>query len=226
MPALPAAIGFAVAGLVFLARRLPSHRLKPLLLGLGFLGLFVATGFALPPKQPHGFGPVAQVLVSQPQFRDSVMLVSSDADGEGMFISEVAMRERRPGHVVLRASKVLADEQWNGGDYRSLYSTPQQILAYLSSVPVRIVVIDSSIPDGLLVEHEEMLRQAITASSSEWKPLGSYPVWRKGHEFPNALQVYVFTYHTEAVPGGTQINTQRTLGKSLPLQLPHGLKNN
>ena len=226
LPAIPAAIGFAVAGLVFLGQRLQVDRFKPVFLGLGLLGLFVATGFARPQQQPHGFGAAAQFLVSQPQFRNSVMLISSDAVGEGMFISEVAMCERRPGHVVLRASKVLAEEQWNGEHYRSLFTTPQQILDYLHSVPVKVVVIDNSIPKDLLQEHEKLLKETITASSSDWKLLGSYQVWGRGHDNPDSVQVYVYTHDMEGVRGEVHIDMQSTLNKSLTLQLPNVLRNN
>ena len=37
---------------------------------------------------------------------------------EGLLISEVAARESRPGHIVLRASKMLASEDWMGRDYQ------------------------------------------------------------------------------------------------------------
>ncbi len=220
LPAIPAAIAFAVAGLCLLARKLPSTPLKPAFLSLLLVGLFAATSFGLPNKQSYGFAPVARLLVSQPQFRNSIILVSSDADGEGMLISEVAMRERRPGHVVLRASKILADTQWNGNGYRSIYSTPREVLHYIDSVPVQVVVLDSSISGMERRRHEELLRQAISSSAGDWKLFGTYPVWRKGLEHPDALQVYVLVHNSELARGRIRINMEHTFGRSLDFQVP------
>ncbi len=80
--------------------------------------------FAIPKKAFYGFGEVAQKLLSTPNFKKSAMLISSDACGEGMFIEEVAMREARPGHYVLRASKVLSTSRWDGSEYDAFYKTP------------------------------------------------------------------------------------------------------
>jgi len=219
LPVVPAAIGFAVAGLYVLGRSLRSGRLKPLYLALGFVLLFAATGFGAPQKRSYGFGPVAQMLVSQNQFRHSVFLASLDTDGEGMFVSEVAMRERRPGHVILRASKVLANSEWNGGDYQLLFSTPQQVLQYLDSIPVDVVVMDSSIPKGHLHEHEKLLEQAISMSPGCWKLLAKYPVWREGAEYPDALRVYVRVGARKPAHGIIRLDMRRTLGKSFTFEV-------
>ena len=216
---VPAAIGFAVAGLYVLGGRLRSAPRKPLYLGLGLVLLFAVTGFGAPQKRSYGFGPLSQMLVSQNQFRHSVFLASLDTDGEGMFVSEIAMRERRPGHVILRASKVLANSEWNGGDYQPLFSTPQQVLQYLDSIPVDVVVTDSSIPEGHLDQHEKLLEQAMSTSADCWKLLAKYPVWREDAEYPDALRVYVRVGARRPARGVIHLDMRRTLGKSLTFQL-------
>jgi hypothetical protein len=90
------------------------------------------------------------------------VLVSSDADDEGMLISEVAMRERRPGHC-----KILADAQWNGSGYCSVFNTPQKVIDYIDYVPVQVVVLDSSIPKMERHQHEKLLGEAINGSAGD-----------------------------------------------------------
>jgi Dolichyl-phosphate-mannose-protein mannosyltransferase len=190
LPALSAAIAFIVAGVAFLGSKLPFQRLKPAILSLLLVCLFATNGFSFPRSTSFGFGNVAQTLTANPRLQDAVILAASDANGEGMLVSEIAMRDRRPAHIVLRASKVLATSDWIGGNYRPFFGTAEEISEYLRSVAVRAVVLDGSVlPDDL--QHQKLLRQAITSSKIEWKLLGTYPVWRQGTEYPNALEVYV-----------------------------------
>jgi hypothetical protein len=141
---------------------------KTFLVGLSLVTLIGVNIRASPLKRSHGFSEVARNLLSHPEFKNSVILVCADAAGEGMLISEVAMRESRPGHIVLRASKMLASSDWMGRNYTSLFHDPKEMLSYLEGIPAGIVVIDA---DGLRMPHGRLLYSGIQSHPETWEPL-------------------------------------------------------
>lgn len=149
IPALPAAILFAVAGAAWLADSLLRPRLPmlrsaalPLLLVLTLL----LSAFPRKPKVSAGFSSLASQVVSENAGAASAVLVSSDATGEGMFIAEVALRDRqRPSFTIQRASKAVAASEWSGRSYQSFFATDNELQKYLASGPYRRLLVDESI---------------------------------------------------------------------------------
>ncbi|MBA2305853.1 MAG: hypothetical protein H0W08_24915 [Acidobacteria bacterium] len=123
-------------------------------------------------------------------------LIASDATGEGMFIAETAMRERRPGHVIRRGSKLLSAQAWHGGEYTAKVQTVEQMLAVLRQDRIRFVVLDESDPGTMQTPHMRLLRDAAEREPSELALVGRYPVVRRyprevrGQRFGNAIAVY------------------------------------
>jgi 4-amino-4-deoxy-L-arabinose transferase-like glycosyltransferase len=107
MPAAPALLLFALQGTVFLFGRVGLRRRTPVFAAAAVAVIFAVQGFTIPLKPMRELSPAAERIAAGPS--GSVTLVSSDANGEGAFISEVAMRDKRPNHIVLRASKLLGD---------------------------------------------------------------------------------------------------------------------
>ena len=139
------------------------------------VAIFLLTAFSIPRKSHYGFDRAA-ALIERPDFKDTVILVSSESEGgegEGMLISEVAMREKRPSHIILRATKMLSQSDWLGAHYKLLYHTPAQIMSFLRSIPVGIVVIDSE-PGSSGTPDYQLLRQAIADFPDEWEHLETY----------------------------------------------------
>jgi hypothetical protein len=218
LPAVPAAMAFSAAGINFLGSRLPK-RLKPAILSSTFLFIFLLTPFRFQRERNYGFAPIAQRLTSSPQFYNAVILISSDADGEGMMISEIAMREKRPGHLVLRATKILTTANWTGTQVTAIFQTPEEVQKYLDSIPVSVVVLDhSASPAGYQV-YEGPLEQAIVSHQDSWKLLGSYSIWRKGIEHTQAALVYARSAPAKNASGIIRIDMTSMLGKALTLEL-------
>jgi hypothetical protein len=201
----PAAIMFLVGGLVWLASRLP---LPGLGIGKRQVMLAVIAGlafgvevFAVPKQTSQGLGAVAQDLLNRPEFQDSVFLISSDAGyREGQFIAEIAMHERRPGHFVLRASKVLARSSWLGDGYMVLYATPAEMMHYMESVPVGVLVMDRC-PASSKLEHQRVLQQMVELYPQKWRLAGSYPCEQKHPESTDRVLVYdLLGRETRATP--------------------------
>jgi hypothetical protein len=219
LPAVPAALAFSIAGIDFLGSKLPDTRMKPAFLGSIFLCIFLLSPFHFQRQRNYGFGPIAQMLTSSPQFHDDVVLIASDADGEGMLISEVAMREKRPGHVVLRGSKMLNASDWVGNGLKSRFQGPQQVQDYLNSIPVSAVILDYSISPSDFQNYEGLLEQAIVSHETSWKLLGTYPIWRKGLEHPDAAKVYLQKPSNADPRGVIRIDMTNMLGKTLTFNL-------
>jgi hypothetical protein len=217
--AVPALLMFLAAGIAWTADRLPLRRLATdrKVVGMTLAVVLVIAGetFAIPKKAWRGFGDVAAQLLSTADFQRSVFLVASDPQGEGIFISEVAMRERRPGHIVLRASKVLSRSRWNGETYELLYNTPEEMMSYLEGIPVGVVVLDVSLP----IEHQtadiRKLQETLNVFAQRWTPVGAFPLTRRGTKHAGALQVYRLLGHENRAMGTIRLDMRPMLNKSI-----------
>jgi Dolichyl-phosphate-mannose-protein mannosyltransferase len=217
LPALTALIGFLALGTVRLASKLRLKKLQPAAVIFVLLLCFAAAGFSFPRTHSRGYAAVANALLHNPQMRHSVILISSDADGEGSFISEVAMHEKRPGHIILRATKVIASSDWLGQHAKLLFNSPAQVLDYLDSIPANVVILDYSASCRV---YEDLLEEAMSAPPHHWKLSASYPLWKRGVEDPAAVRVYICTVPASNPQGLIHVDLQRMLGKTLTLKLP------
>jgi len=209
---------FFAAGTAWLAQRLAlprlSIRVKTALVGLIGLAAFAGQVFYIPKKGHQGFTEAARSLLASAQHRDSVWLVSSEQDGEGLFISEVAMQEKRPGHFILRAGKVLGQSDWLGDRYRVLHPTPEAVMAYLESVPVRAVVLDRR-PGFRRREHHHLLEAAIQRFPQRWRLLGRYLGQRAAGGPTPVVETYELLGVASRPRGKIRIDMPYTLGRSL-----------
>jgi Dolichyl-phosphate-mannose-protein mannosyltransferase len=125
-----------------------------------------------PPKVHLGLDRVAHDLLSNPGYDRDRFLILSDSVGEGVFIAEVASHETRPGHVVERGSKVLAEGSFGGDRIHLFFTTPEELMQFFEKTPERIVVLDgiqSSLP------FIELVREAIRKYPGRWRHLATYP---------------------------------------------------
>jgi len=182
---LPVLILFAALPVSWLLnQRVPKSRWTTAAGALALAALLAFNLWASPRKKHFGYSEVAQNILSHAEFAHSVILTCGDAEGEGMLISEIAMHESRPGHIILRGTKMLASSDWMGRDYRALFHDSKEMLEYLERIPVGIVVIDDA---GRRTPHGLLLTQGIQAHPEKWQKLadskGNILVYRLiGHE--------------------------------------------
>jgi hypothetical protein len=219
LPAVPALLMFAAAGFAWCASRLPVPGLstagRMLAAAAVVLVLFVIGTTRAGEKSCYGFAEVAEWLRSRPDLQRSVVLVASDASGEGMAISEIAMRERRPGHVVLRGSKVLSRMGWLGEDYEALYKSPEELTRFLEGIPVGIVLIDQSIPAASQRPHHELLRTTLRADAQRWELFGTYAAKSQTRAEPGVVEVYRLVGHEDRPVGSIHVDLSGMLGRSI-----------
>ena len=175
-PAVPALILFLFAGGAWLANRLPRAwaEWRPIAVAVVAALFFSLQTFAVQHEEHFGYMDAAQWIEARPEFRDSAVLVSSESDGEGMLISEVAMLAPKPPRIVLRGTKALAQSDWNGGHYESLFKTPAELTEFLKREHVRLVVMDDYLLRSPLPHHALILR-AIQQLPAVWQLAAEIP---------------------------------------------------
>ncbi|RMH04079.1 MAG: hypothetical protein D6704_11740 [Nitrospirae bacterium] len=221
VPALPALVMVAAVGCAWCLDRLtikPSYRHRVivglLLLAIGF---GVSEAMALPKPGVWGFGKVAELLLSTQKYARSVILVSSDTRGEGAFIAEMARREDRPGHIVLRASKVLSKSGWNKQGYRRIFSTDEQLEQFLKSIPVGVVVLDTSLTPEEQDPHHQQLVRVLEANPDLWQLIATYPLHREGKIRIKAIRVYEQRGHEKRPVSTIRVDMHNMLNKVIEL---------
>src|SRR5262249_6135119 len=127
---LPALLMLSAEGATWLRNR--THLAIPSVL------LAVATfPFSFYAQRPGGFAELAHKIALPAR-----MLISSDASGEGAWIAEVALNEKRPTSVIVRGTKALSSSDWNGGGYKLLASTPAEVDRRLDELALDILIVD------------------------------------------------------------------------------------
>ncbi|MCP4192650.1 MAG: hypothetical protein GY768_18705 [Planctomycetaceae bacterium] len=191
---IPAWVMLVALGIDFVAMRLPESLTtsqKRLVVSGCVLVLFVCVHLSIPNQHAFGFDQVAQRLLDNRDLEDAAILISSDSAGEGMFVSAVARRENRMGRIVLRSSQVLSSSGWMGYDYECLFENPNQVLKFLDSIPVSVVVFDRSVRPGPQMVHHELLLETLKRHALNWQELDSYTRMHQGIMKSDAIQVFI-----------------------------------
>ena len=166
------------------------------------------------PKEWRGFGPIITEIESKPKWNEAVVMVASDPQGEGMMIAEWSLHDQRPGRYVLRASKVLGRDLWSGRNYRTAFESPRDVDKYLKEIPVRLLVIDTSLALGTKPRHHEQIDEMLRNCTYDWKLVGSSPIVRRGRTFPDALKVYELQ-NSRSGPPKIEVDLGAILGRTL-----------
>jgi hypothetical protein len=183
LPAVPAALMFAVAGCAFLARRFGTNAGRALAIEMGVIavltiGLFE---FILPGKEAKqwtGFRPLAQAVLEDKENPQGRVLVASDASGEGMFVAEMATAEKRPGHTIDRASTMLADAEASGRYHRARFADDEELTDFLVAQNLNYIVLDDSVPDLDRGAYYDMLKRVLLENSERFWEVATAPIVR------------------------------------------------
>jgi hypothetical protein len=209
---VPPMVMFAAAGVQYLVRvartwiRVPDSGAA---IAVTLAALFFTTAFRIPQKKYFGFDKVA-VELEKPAYKDSIILISSEGEAEGLLISEMAMREHRPGHILLRATKMIGQSDWNGDRYLLLRDTPEKVLAWLRSVPVELIVLDMT--KLYTSPHHELMKETLKQYPDAFELLGKYPEAAPGKEL---VQLYRVRGVSSKNHGPIRIDLPFTLGRSI-----------
>lgn len=219
VPALPPTICLAVAGLAYLVDTLPPHgqhrALKALVLSTLAIAAFLIQTFSTPRRPWHGFDRAAAAILGQPDLDGSVLLIASDPAGEGAFISEVAVREARPGHFVLRGSKAFSKSRWDGTEYQSYFDTSDAMRDFLHQTPIGVLVVDRSVPPRYVTPDQRLLWTTLEESREDWDLMTTFSLVRNGIVIPDAIHVYVQRGHQTRERHPIHVDLTEMLGRQI-----------
>lgn len=183
--------------------------------------LFIGEAFATPNPILSGFRPFTKSLLADPNLENSVLLISSDPSGEGAFIAKIASREHRPGHIILRASKVLGLSGWLNQGYTPMHQSDAEVLKYLEEVPVGLVVLDDSTPVNKQDDHHHRLTRIFKEPPSNWVLFGTFPLQRGAKHYPDALRVFLQKGHQDQPVGPIHLNMNSMLNRTIERSVTH-----
>ena len=215
--ALPPAILFIAAGFAWTVQRISLLTNSPVarstLLGALAIGVFALQPWAVPRKPYQGFDQPARFLSSAPEFADDNFLVVSDAMGEGAFISEVAMREQRPDHIILRASKFLSSSRWNGTNYQLRFQSDAELRDFLDHAPIDAVILDTRTGQSGDLKATSQLEEQVA------QVLVSNPNWRYRDNYPKLTDhspwIKLYTRVGARPPGDIRLDMRYTLSHDI-----------
>ncbi len=167
-----------------------------------------------------GYSQVAREVLRDGDERSLVFLVSSDSSGEGMFISEIAQRDRRHAHVVLRTSKVLSSSHWVGKDYALRFPTVEECAAYLDQLSVDFIILEMTVPPQMQLPDQRQLLAYLESASPHYNLAGKFPLVRGDKVYPNGIHVYRLHSTGSSSPRMIRVPMDAMLGRTLELALP------
>lgn len=155
---------------------------------------------ALPPyllspwqKDWRGFGQIAASLIEESHGSGPArVLVVSDPRGEGMLLSELALRGGAREITVERGSETLAESA--GGEPRALpperFHEDEQLVAHLASGRIRYIVLDSAVPAGTRAGYHDQMCRVIEDNLRVFWPISDSPIFRDGEPMGHPLRIF------------------------------------
>jgi hypothetical protein len=206
--ATPALLLFSFAALDWVGRK---RQWLAATLAIVVLTFYTGRTIYAAPQPTDAFAEPVQALLSHLELQHELTLISSShPGGEGAFIAEAAQREPRPIRILLRATKFLSTSTWNGLDYKLRYDTTDAVMSFLESIPVRIVVVNTS--PGATYAHHDLLLRTLHQYSPDWQLIHS------SHDDFEHFEIYRLTKNIPGSPGKIQIDLRDKLDTILEHQ--------
>lgn len=203
LPAAPWAAMLLLWGGEWIFTALLPYRRSVILAGLALaVAVYGAAGFRITPKTNLPYAEVARDLLPKRDLPPSIFMISSEAAVETVFVAEVAMRDRRPNHFVLRAAKMLARMTWNERRYETRVSNEGQVRDILHRLGVSTIIIDTTM--GVRRWPHHRLLKNLVSTDPEWRLTRQY----------GAVEVYEFQ-GIPKVPESIAVEVPYTLRRTL-----------
>jgi len=165
----------------------------------------VSVLFSLPiiaKRRPMGFRDAAEYIQSHGGLAGRSMMVISDEDGEGAMVAEVAARSPHPSSRVIRASKLMASDDWAGTSFQLRFASGADLETELEALHVDYLVVDPSLersghplwPQTQELLHADALERTYVASGTR------------------GVVIYRLTRHAAGAPKPMHIVTSSPLG--------------
>jgi 4-amino-4-deoxy-L-arabinose transferase-like glycosyltransferase len=211
LPAAPPLILLASQSFRYVHAAVSKRRSLAAAAFLIVLAVHLASTFVVPAKNTRSYVTVTEAVLASGLPPNGGVLVSADGIGEGMLTAEFAMRDHRPDHYVVRATKVLANQTLMGDKYQLRYQSPDEMMAVLDSIPIAVVVIQPCVKSKC-GEHENILIEAASRYPERWRLSSVIP-----SETSSPILIYQIVGNDKPVRS-LQIDMTNTLGTTVEKQ--------
>jgi len=143
-------LALAAVGIDTLSALIPSpqrRRASQAVLVTTVVIAFFAAKPATASRAPQGFRATVEFVEARGLAGRRVLIVS-DEEGEGAFVSEVAIRHPSPPPTIIRGSKLVASDDWAGHNFRMLFSSSKDLMRELEDLHVDYLVVDTSVNEA------------------------------------------------------------------------------
>jgi hypothetical protein len=216
--AAPALLLFAGAGVDWLTGVLPRSiplRARPILAPAALALAFAGVTFAIPYGYCPGFVRVTDFLLSKPELSDVGFFVSSNTDGEGRLIAEVANREIWPRHIIIRSSKALVRTNWQLTQYELHCKTPQEVSDLLNRLSIAIVVLhDEPMRDKETHPHHRLLREMLKGNP-DWQRIYFDQPHCNRHTATEEISIYAYKPDPVRKISHVEVDLENKIGRTL-----------
>jgi hypothetical protein len=207
--AIPALLLFAGAGIDWMMRVIRVRWAVPAAVALAF----AAFTFQVPHDYCPGFVRATDFLLSRPELKNVGFFISSNTDGEGRFIAEVASREVEPQHFIVRSSKALVRSNWLSTQYDLRCTTPAQVHDALNRFPLGIVVVQNEPKRFAHVHHKLLL--AMLQQSPDWVKIYSDHPHCTRHTEGEEIAIYQYKPDPYRKIEHVEVDLENKIGRTL-----------
>jgi Dolichyl-phosphate-mannose-protein mannosyltransferase len=132
--------------------------------------VFACVYFGGYPRAPqYPIAPIVKMILKSNSLAGQRLLMPPDL--EGPFIAEFVAQERyAPVVYLVRPSKILAREDWFGGNYALRFNSSEQLLDYFRNNPVKLIIWHER-PESAQTAHERMLGDMLRNNPVRWRKL-------------------------------------------------------
>ena len=191
---MPEAVIFAAAGIEWVINWLKSVETKRVLQPVFYLvvaGLFMVTNFEVTSIDNRGYLAAYNATVQHLGTNKVNILVASGVFGEGSVVAEAARDNRKHDSVILRGSKLLVNEDWQGRNSEDKFHNPEELKLLLDELSVDAVILDTAVVKERRRNYHDLLESTLADSNSGWNLARRLDVSKNGTLYKFALQVYV-----------------------------------
>jgi hypothetical protein len=110
--------------------------------GLACLALFALERSSLEIPAAKGYRGIAATIRDNGEAGPAVLVVS-DSIGEGAVVAHILEGDERRERVVLRGSRLLSQQAWNGHHKQERYDSGEEMRELLERIPVQWILLDS-----------------------------------------------------------------------------------
>jgi hypothetical protein len=214
--AVPALYGLAALGVYAAARFIAAPTRRHAVQAALLVIFAVTTFFARPPltvRKPLGYEAAVDHLRARDDLAGKRMLIVSDESGEGTLVTDVARRGLAPRPSIIRGSKLLASDDWNGNFFVMRYTSAESIMQELEDLHISYVIIDSS-PESMKLPYWALMKRLV--ESHEDRLQVEYFNSADPRDGPTRpLAVYKLKYQSPGPPKGVEIDLRHSVKQLL-----------